>query len=272
VEISGNAREGLLLTVNGDSQASIELRDVMVSRNQGIGLRLVTGGAATTSFSLSGSILEENLGNAVQLDYGGSGSGTFTISDNPSISSLGSSGVRVFVSGGADQFIQGRIERNTITSSDPATAGNGVAVINEGDATAVVMVADNIAHNFGSYGIDVGSRGGAGVLEATVEGNTVADPAAFALAGMRLSAGNGTPGESSTLCLDLQGNTTVTGELPGYLQRQRPGASFHLNGFAGQDSSAGVVESFVTSRNTGSVSVSAAGSGYAAGGCRTPSF
>jgi hypothetical protein len=239
------------------------------------GLRLVAEGAAGMKLELGGSRFVGNHGNAVQLDYLGATGGRFDIGD-VDIGTLGASGIRVVSNGPVSQFVEGRIVGAVVTSSDPGTAGSGIAVIVEGDATALVEVTGNTVSRFGSYGIDLGSRGGSGVLEATVTGNAVADPALNALAGMRLNSGNGAVGESNVLCLDLSENSSTEGAVPGYLQRQRSGTSYQLHGFGGHGANPTTVAAFLAARNAGSVTLDGADAGtvpfFTGADCRRPGF
>ncbi len=263
--------DGVRLKASGSASMTVTATDLSVSGSAEAGLWLTAQGAAGVHLDLASSRLERNLGNAVQVDYLGSAGGHFDIGDI-TISTLGASGIRVVSTGPASQLIEGRITRVHVASHDPGTAGNGIAIIIEGDATALVEVLDNTVTQFGSYGIDLGSRGGVGVLEATVLGNSVTDPAFNALAGMRLASGNGAVNESNVLCLNLSENQSTEGSVPGYLQRQRPGTSYQLHGFAGAGTSQAAIAGFVTARNAGSLALGVAGSvpAFTGADCRRP--
>ena len=275
VTVAGAGGDGVRLEAAAGEVMTVVVTDLEIRGSGLTGLRLISRESSGANLELDASHFSGNLGNAVQIGYLGANGGRFSVTDT-SVSTLGTSGVRIFSAGPVSQRVEGRIEGVTVTSTDPGTAGNGLAVIVEGDATLLVDVVDNTITRFGSFGIDIGSRGGSGVLEATVHGNTVSDAAVNALAGMRLSAGNGSAGEASVLCLDLSGNRSTEGSVPGYLQRQRPGSDYRLHGFEGRGASPAEVAGFLEASNSGSLVLSGADPAsapqFSSGSCRRPAL
>ena len=272
VTILGAGASGIGLEAAGDAATTVVASQLTVIGSGEAGMRLIARGSSEAHLDLTGSRLADNRGSALQLDYLGSGGGRFDI-DNLRVRTLGASGIRVVSSGSASQLIEGRIVEARVTSGDPDGAGNGITVIVEGNATALVELRDNSVARFGSYGIDLASRGGSGVLEATVTGNAVSDPAANALAGMRLNSGNGAAGEANALCLNLADNRSTDGAIPGYLQRGRSGTDYRLHGL-GDAANPAAGGRFLAARNVGSLTLGGDGADgaplFTGGDCRRP--
>lgn len=273
LHIEAAGLDGIRLGANGSHVAAIQVERIQTLGSGTTGFHLVVTDAASADLELADSVFEGNAGNAVQLTFQGTGDSMFAL-DDLRIGTLQSSGIRVFIGGGPQQDVRGRIHNATVTSSLPATAGNGVAVVVEGDATAAVEITGNHLEQFGSFGIDLSARGGRGTLDATLEDNRVVDPAANALAGVRLLAGNGSPDETNVLCVNTQPSLALQGALPTYLQESWRGASIRIHALPSADG-ATRAQSVLASAIENSASLSAHEPGsfdFQAAGCRLPSF
>jgi hypothetical protein len=152
-------------------------------------------------------------------------------------------------------------------------------VISNGAGVTTVSVTGNQVYQYANpYGILINMKEGAsGGMNATVTGNTVANPGSFAINGIRVDAG-ATAGDSGTLCAAVTGNT-VAGSGPGadtdIRLRQRFGTTIRLPGYAGANNDSSAVNSFVVGNNAGSDVSSAhnvgVGGGFVGGAaCSTP--
>ncbi len=277
VFINHSAEDGISLSAKSNSASDIGISDATVENSGGLGIHINFSDNAHGAVNVADSTLKANAGNALQVSFVGKGESSFDISNNPLVSSLTSSGIRVFIAGENEQTLHGRIKNNVVGSTEENTAGNGITVIVDGHADATVEVIDNKISKFGSFGIDVMSRGGNGKLHATIMDNITENPAQFAAAGMRLHTGNGTEGESNALCLHLKNNTSTHVDdhgIHGYSHQVSEGTTYEIHGFDGNSLSSQNVSNFIQESNKGSSEVIDLGgsnsSGFQNGNCLTP--
>ncbi|GEM_PF-1196486 len=139
---------------------------------------------------------------------------------------------------GSGPTMEGYIRDNPFIAASPT--GNvyiAVWVVSDGDGNITVDISGNSITDFGDSGIDVESRGGMGDVNARIINNTADSTAAFPLAGMFLRSGNGTPGETSLLCVNATGNSMNVGAgavAHYYLDRfSSPSTVFQIQGLTG---------------------------------------
>ncbi|WP_407571658.1 beta strand repeat-containing protein [Deinococcus altitudinis] len=257
--ISNAAASGVSVTgTTAMPNLSLNWMNISASKLFGVAYQVPAGSAATTSLTLSNSALSDNTANHVQVNLGGAGNATYTLSNNtlsnPTTGLTG--GIEVVSNHTGTATNQGRIVGNTVTlKSDASGAGNGISVYVNGAGVSAVQLSGNTVRNFGTYGIDLAAQQGSGTLAATISGNAINTPAAQGLEGMRLNSGNATAGESATLCLNLNANTSAgnnaSGQGGGYVVRQRAGNTYQLQGYVGGATDAAAVKSFIQSREQG---------------------
>lgn len=267
--------EGLTIRLEHDPNATIALADTDVLDGASSGVDVTALAASGSTITIAASELVGNRGNAVQLTYLGDGDHRFRVSDNARISTVTATGVRVFVGGGEQQRVEGRIERNAVTSTAERSGATGISAVVEGDATAAIVIDHNTVTRFGTFGIDVAAREGRGQLAATVTDNIVTQPAPFALSGMSFRAGDGVAGEANVLCVNLVRNRSEAGASGfGYERLQLAGTTHQLQSFTGNGLLAQSVTRFAGSGNEGSVGVLATDAvvAYTSAVCDTPRF
>jgi hypothetical protein len=143
-------------------------------------------------------------------------------------------------------------------------------VISNGAGTTTVSVTGNQVYQYANpYGILISMKeGAAGGMNATVTGNTVADPGSFAINGIRVDAGAAI-GDSGTLCAAISGNS-VAGSGPGadtdVRLRQRFTTTIRLPGYGGANNDTTAVNAFVAGNNPGADVSSAQNVGGGGGG------
>jgi hypothetical protein len=158
-------------------------------------------------------------------------------------------------------------------------SGTGISVISNGAGLTTVAVTNNQVRQYANpYGILINTKEGSSDLNATVTGNTVANPGSFAINGIRVDAG-ATAGDSGTLCAAVTGNS-VADSGPGadtdIRLRQRFNTTIRLPGYGGANNDLTAVNSFVAGNNAGSDvssahNVGGGGFGFVGGAaCITP--
>ncbi len=216
------------LTVSGSTFANNRSAGVFVS---------VEGTGSVGRVDVTGSTFTGNtLG--VNLATGASGNiARFDVANNPTMTGA-STQVNVSHLGPGVRTMEGYIRNNSnIQASNSAAIA--VWIVAEGNGSITTSIQNNVVSDFGDSGIDVESRGGSGTVNATLNGNSVTQTGApFPLAGLFLRAGNGTPGETSKLLVNLVSNSiTVNDPLNGvadyYFDRfSSPSTVFQIQGLA----------------------------------------
>lgn len=192
------------------------------------------GASPTLTYSITGSSFRGANGNALAIAKGaGTGSFSGTVSGNV----IGQTGV----------------------ANSGSQAGSGLSVSSVGGGTQTIAVANNQIRQYNNQGLllQVGdaANGGNGTLNATVTGNTVAEPGTVVIAknGIHLNAGTVT-GDSHTVCLAMSGNSIVGAGSGGAAGtdarlRQRMLTTVLLPGYPGANNDNAAVQLFVQANN-----------------------
>lgn len=267
-------QQGVLVDLPPGStgSATLTVTGSTISNSKSDGMRINNEGNGTANVSVSSTNFQSNN---VGLNLTGAGAlgGDMTFNISGNTFSNTSTGVNVSHLGGGGNAFTGRINNNQIS----ATGANRIAmwVVQEGNGGMTVEIKGNTVSQFDDAGIDVESRGGSGFVHATIQNNTIGGSGTNGLAAMFLRSGNGTVGETNTLCVNLASNTaSVAGAsfpiADYYLDRfNSPATTFNLQGFGG--STPAQAQAFVISTDTASGSRTAfAESGvYGAATCST---
>jgi hypothetical protein len=186
--------------------------------------------------------------------------------------------------------ISGIISGNAIGASGVANSGSSqgsaISLLSTGAGTHTSLVSGNQIRQYNNQGLllQIGDNtaGGDGTLNATVTGNTIAEPGTVLASknGVHLNAGLIT-GDNPQVCLDLGGvgaaANSITGSGSGgaagtdFRLRQRFLTTVRLPGYAGANSDNAAVTVFVQARNGGTPTglvqntVSTGGGGYVGG-------
>ncbi|HET7228750.1 MAG TPA: Ig-like domain-containing protein [Longimicrobium sp.] len=204
----------------------------------------------------------------------------------------GASGTALSVAKGSGTGnFAGTISSNVIGASGVANSGSaqgsGIGLFLLGGGTHTAAVTGNQIRQYNGMGLLLqtgdNTLGGNGTLNATVAGNTVAEPGTALIAknGIHLNAGTVT-NDSHQVCLALSGNS-ITGSGSGgaagtdFRLRQRMLTTVRLSGYAGANNDNAAVTAFVQANNpaapTGLVqnNVAGGGGGFVNGAsCPTP--
>lgn len=221
-------------------------------------------------------------GGGTTFSGGGGGSAvivTYDISDNTFRDALGIA-LNVFKGTGAGSFT-GEITDNMIGVSGVANSGSsqasGLQITSSGTGTHTALIENNTIYQYNENGIYVRANDGGSQLNATILGNTVAQPAVFAQNGLQLNIG-ATGSDTCSACVDIQSNNLVgSGSAfdPDFNLRQRHSTTIRLPGYLGTSSDTTAVVTFVQGQNTGlptgTATVSGSGSGFQGGSaCAQP--
>ena len=164
----------------------------------------------------------------------------------------------------ASGLLSGTISGNQLGQAGSANSGSstsdGMSVIVNGAATVNATITNNQIRQFNNIGIQFIKRDGAGNMNVTATGNTVAEPVApNALQGILVTSGatSGPPADSGTVCADIGGAgalvNTVTGPNFGgdlIRVRQRFSTTVRLPGYGGGATDTTAVTNYLTGRNT----------------------
>jgi VCBS repeat-containing protein len=285
--------DGFIIENNGTGSMAVSVTGSTFTDNKGDHFNAATDASATGSLAVtfSSNTLTTTAGNDPNVIGGGititpSGSAdlTFTI-DNNNVQQAFDEAINLNLgtASTAAASLIGTISNNIVgTAADVdsgSESGTGINVTSNGAGTTTVAVTGNQVRQYANpYGILLNHKEGSSTMNATVTGNTVANPGTFAINGIRADSG-ATTGDSGTMCVAATGNS-VAGSGPGVdtdiRLRQRFNTTIRLPGYGGANSDATAVNSFVAGNNPGADvssvnNVGGGGGGFIGGAaCTTP--
>ena len=252
--ISNNGSTGLRANIEGTG--SISKIDVGTNTFTGndIGVDLATNGTANVDFDIHNNATMNGTRTQVNI----------AANDNVHNNGVGPT-------------MEGYIRNNVITTSPTNSVYIAMWVVSDGDGNITVDINGNAITNFGDSGIDVESRGGTGDVNARIANNTASTTAAFPMGGMFLRSGNGTPGETSLLCVNVSANNMSAGSgavADYFLDRFNPTTTqFQIQGLSPASATPAQAEAFITSTDSASPATAFAENGtYTAATCGGVSF
>jgi hypothetical protein len=241
------------------------------AENSGNLTTVITGNTLTSNGTIGAPPQASTLGGQITISGGAafsSSTSTFNVSNNtitgakPAPITIGVTSTTSTASG----LLSGTINNNILGQAGSANSGSsssdGISVIVNGAATINAAITNNQIRQFNNIGIQLIKRDGSGNLNATVTGNTIAEPVApNALQGILVTSGatSGPPADSGTVCVDIGGAgalaNTITGPNFGgdlIRVRQRFSTLVRLPGFVdGPDPDITVdVANYLIGRNT----------------------
>jgi len=262
--INTSGERGLLVRNNSGTISAFTITNLTVngaSLGDGALIDLQAGGSANATINVTGSTFTNAFSEGLQVNNEGSGtaavrvsSSTFTnnnigvnlstnynavlnynISGNTFTNARQAVNVSNVAAAPGAPYMEGSISNNQISATNSAAIA--LWVVQEGNGQITTKIENNTITQFGDTGIDVQSRGGSGRVDATINGNTVNFGVLnFELAGIFLASGNGTPGETNTICVNLNGNNVSAGgmALGDYTidRFSSPSTRFYIQGLA----------------------------------------
>jgi hypothetical protein len=156
-----------------------------------------------------------------------------------------------------------KVNNNTIgvpaVANSGSAEGSGISVTHQGGGTLNLSITNNHVYQYNNYGISV--QGGAGVatsgtINATITGNTVANPGnnpaiGNVFQGIHLNNGV-TPTDAFTTCWHAKSNTANSSGRNGgtdFRTRSRQSGSVRLPGYAGGSTDTAAISSFIANQN-----------------------
>jgi hypothetical protein len=244
-------------------------RDQLFQLNQiGTGANdlVFTGNALSNSHANS-------LAGGVLITGGGTGSNptlTYNVSNN-TFQGAKTSALVITKPNSTGSYV-GTVSGNTIgiagTANSGSTGGNGIRIIWAIQGTHTVAITNNQIRQYNSEGgilLQAGGVAATGVphnatLNATITGNTIAEPgtlSAIGMNGIHLNSGTNS-GDAYQVCLSLNNNTVAnsgkdnaSGVGQDYMLRERQATTVRLPGYPGP-SNGSALETYLTPRTNGS--------------------
>jgi hypothetical protein len=254
--LSGNSVADLIATGNTFSQSMAAVSgagDFFVGSGG--------GGNPTFTYNISTNTMNGAVGNAINVTKG-SGTGTFTGTINANI--IGTAA----------------------TANSGSTQGSGITVFLIGGGTHTTSITNNQVRQFNDRGIFVETQdntsGGNGTIVATITGNVVKNPGAFALHALHIEDG-AVANDAMTICATIGGAGALANDLAGgandgagggnggyeIRMQQRFNTTLKMPGYGGAATDTAAVATYLAGRNTltavGTAHISASASGSGSG-------
>jgi uncharacterized repeat protein (TIGR01451 family) len=278
--------DGILVEATSTAVVKVTVDNNTFTSSRADLLQLIAADTSATDWVVTNNTFSNNHpnivsgGGGVTLAGGDNSTATYDVSDNTMRDAVGHA-LNVFMGTGGSADWDGIIDNNDIGVSGVADSGSeqahGINVEAQGAGSHTTAVTNNDIFQFFDRGIALFAIDGAGSMDATVTGNTLAEPADdFTQQAIYAQAG-ATSGDTHLLCADITGNTFAgAGGMfsDDFRLRQRFTTTINLPGYAGASGDTAAVVTFVQGNNvgvpTGSATVDGAGFTGAGMGCTEP--
>jgi hypothetical protein len=290
---AASGRDGLNLSAQGSAVLNVTVSNSSFTGARSLLLDVVLSSGGTSDVVLNGNAFSNNhpaiAAGAGGVALSGTGAGltlTYAITNNTFRDAVGSA-LSVTKGAGTGNF-SGTISGNAIgvaaVANSGSLQGSGISMIAVGGGVQTFALTNNQVRQYNGNGVllQIGdaTSGGNGTLNATVTGNTLANPgtAPTVKTGVSVNVGT-TTGDAPQMCLALGGagvaanSMTGSGPAPGFdfRLRQRFLSTVRLPGYASANNNNAAVTAFVQGNNggtpTGQVTntVSTGGGGFVGG-------
>jgi hypothetical protein len=263
--------DGIRIQNTGPGATTATIRGVLFDRNRGDHVQVTTDASNTAvqnvtieNNQLRGDGNQANptvLGGGITVNPGGAGTTVATVTGND-IERAFDSAIVANLPTAATGRLRTTIANNVIGTAGEqdsgSASGDGILVNGHGLSTLTALVRDNQVRGAASSGITVLQNDGDGAVNATVVGNTVAEPNPTGLFGLRLAFGSAA-GDGGTSCLDVGGaspalrnqlvGSGVGGVNVGFSMRGGVGNTVELPGYAGGANDTAAVAAYLAGRN-----------------------
>ena len=278
-----NNDDGIDLETSGTAVANLTVSGSTFTANRGDHINTTTLSGSTIDVVATGNTLAGGhpspLGQGITLASGANATTTYSVTNN-TINGAVIQAINVNKGDLGAGTMSGTIDSNVIgTAGVPgsgSSTGVGIQVIHNGAGTHTSAVTNNTIRAWANGpGIRVLARdGGAsgGTLNATITGNTLTNPGAFAFS-MLIQSG-ATSGDAHTLCANVGGAGALANNFvdnPGAFDGtvtlfQRFATTMNLEGYVGGATSDADLTTYLQGRNTGIVTVQTGDPPYFTGG------
>jgi hypothetical protein len=291
--------DGIRIRNAGTGGTTATIRGARFDRNRGDHVQVTTDAANSAAQNV---LIEENtmigdgndpdartVGGGITVNPAGAAQTTVVIKGND-ITRARDSAIVVNSPSDSSAAVGATIEANVIGRVDEADSGSatgdGIYVNGHGGSTITTRIAANRVFQWSNpYGIEIVQNDGDGAVNATVQGNELRAPGAFALSPIRVLIGSFAT-DAGMSCVDVGHGTDVllrntlagvgVGGEPDIRLRMAGGPSSRLQlpGYIGAPLDVAAVKSYLTARNTTDAAPTAgatllAGTG-GVGGLETP--
>lgn len=241
--------DGIQIENDGSGSTTGTIQNATFTMNRGDHIQVTTDASntATQNVTIKGNTMigdgnqagSTTLGGGITVNPAGNANTTVTIDGN-SIKRARDTAIVVNSPLGSNATVNATIVNNTIGTSgelDSGSAtGDGIYVNGHGLSTINTLIQGNDIRRYkNAFGIDLLQNDGDGTLNATVRGNTIAepntDPANGALSGMRIVIGSDVT-DNGTSCLDIGGIGALRNTLTGTGVPGQPDIRFRMAGGA----------------------------------------
>jgi hypothetical protein len=284
---AGNAaatgRDGLSLVASGGAVLNVTVQNSAFTSSRADQFHLTLSGGAGSDLVFDANTVSNAhpavLSGAGGITISGAGAGTsltYAITGNSIRDALGSALV-ISKGAGASAF-GGTISGNVIgvgsVANSGSVQGSGIDVNSIDGGVSTVLITGNQIRQYNNFGVSLtagnAALGGSGSLNATVTGNTIANPgtSGASMNGVMLNSGTNT-GDAHQVCLAMSGNSlTGSGAFGGtdFRLRQRMLTTVRLPGYAGANNNNAAVVAFEQANNGGTPTGSAANTVSTGGG------
>ncbi|MCG8406610.1 MAG: tandem-95 repeat protein [Phycisphaerales bacterium] len=274
--VSGQGNDGILYVGNSGSNATVVIQGSEFLNSDGDHVHITMHGDSTADVTIGGpSTADGNtmnadgtvdvLGSGITLSTGDAFAGRLDyLIQNNDIQNARSFAVNVSLGSSLSTSVkEGTVSDNTIgTVGVPFSGGMGLRFnANTAGTTSAVIENNTIQEFSGDFGLHFKTNDGSAGMIASVSGNTIGNPSdPDALSAIRLDIGT-VSGDTSALCVDLQGNTFDVPNAPAnwvndLTLRQRNNGTLSLPGYVGGATDLAAIEAFIQGNNVGNPTVS----------------
>jgi hypothetical protein len=214
--------DGIMLVSEGTGSLTATIQNATFTNNRGDHVQVTTDASTTATQNVTIANNDMNadgnqpgfttLGGGITVNPGGSANTTVSVTGNDIERARDSAivlNIPEFRDGGlpSNATLKATVSGNFIGTAGEADSGSatgdGIYGNFHGNSTATVAILNNdIRRYVNAFGIDLVQNDGDGTMNATVKGNTVSEPGAIALSGMRIVAGSDVD-DGGTSCLDI---------------------------------------------------------------------
>ncbi len=262
--------DAIFFEATGTGSFGLKVEKASFTNNRGDHVQVTTDGAntATENVTITGNTMSNTIGQpggGITLNPGGNATMEASVTNND-IQGARIEGITVDTPGSllspqpaqVDVAISGNTIGDPAVSKSGSSSGNAMGIRSNGSATVRALVTGNSLHEYtNAFGLELVQNDGIGSLQATVRSNTISDPDAIALSGLRAVIGSET-GDTGTSCLDIGGAAALKNNLTGSATAGNPDirlamngeATLQLPGYGGGANDDVAVETYLAGRNT----------------------
>ena len=286
---ASNGDDGIHLEASGPAAINASVTSSTFTNNRGDHFQFATDATSSGSNSVtfSGNTLvgaAGNLGAGIAARSDGSSDTALSFLNNAFQNAVSTAiAVDLGPSSTAGASLSATINGNVIGSAalpnSGSAQGSGILARANGQGTLTAAIRGNVIRQYAQAGLDARIQAGSPTLNATITGNTIANPGTSATNGLLASAG-AAAADGGLLCAGISNNSlTGSGANGGtdFQLRQLFDTTFRLPGYLGSADNTAAVVAFVQGSNggtpTGSATAAfpASGGGFVGGAaCPTP--